>query len=199
MAFLSSRRQIVRGRRLPWLFHWLWLCALAGGSSTWTASAQTPAPTEYQLKAVFLFNFAQFVEWPTNSFADAKSPIVIGVLGDDPFGNYLDALVRGEQVNHRPLVIKRYARVEDIKSCQILFISASERDRLDSNLEKLRGRSILTVGDTEGFVSRGGMIRFAVEKNKIRLRINLDSARAANLVLSSKLLRTADKVLSRQD
>ena len=151
------------------------------------------------MKAVFLFNFAQFVEWPTNSFADLQSPIVIGVLGDDPFGNYLDELVRGEQVNHRPLVIKRYTRVEEIKSCQILFISASERDRLDSVFQKLRGCSILTVGDTEGFASRGGMIRFVVEKNKIRLRINLDSARAANLVLSSKLLRTAEKVLSRQD
>ena len=178
---------------------WVWLFTFFGGGGAMPASAQTPAPTEYQLKAVFLFNFAQFVEWPTNTFANAQSPIVIGVLGDDPFGDYLDALVRGEKVNHRTLVIKRYARVEEIKSCQILFISGSERERFDSHFEKLRGRSILTVGDSEGFASRGGMIRFAVEKSKIRLRINLDSARAANLALSSKLLRTAEKVLSRQD
>src|SRR5689334_16419660 len=94
---------------------------------TWSAEAAvTP---EYQLKAVFLFNFTQFVEWPPQAFADANSPLVIGVLGDDPFGAYLDETVRGETVNGRPLTVQRYASVEEASKCHVLFISHSEAAR----------------------------------------------------------------------
>src|SRR2546421_10219007 len=89
------------------------------------ASAQTGPSREYQVKAVFLFNFAQFVEWPPAAFAGANSPLVIGILGQDPFGAYLDETVRNEKVNNRLLEIQRYHRVEDIKTCHILFISPS--------------------------------------------------------------------------
>jgi hypothetical protein len=157
-------------------------------------TAQTKPAPEYQLKAVFLFNFAQFVDWPPQAFPDAQSPLVIGVLGEDPFGAYLDETVRGEKVNSRPLVVQRYRRAEEIKTCHVLFVSRSEADRLGEILASLKGRTILTVGDTEGFAGHGGMIRFLTEKNKIRLRINLEAAKAANLTISSKLLRPAEIV-----
>lgn len=158
-------------------------------------AAQPAATKEYQLKAVFLFNFSQFVEWPTNAFTDSQSPITIGVLGTDPFGSSLDDTVRGEKVNGRPLVVQRYGRVEDIKDCHIIFISQSEEGRLEQILENLKGRSILTVADTDQAARRGVMIRFVMENNKIRLRINLASARTAGLTISSKLLRPATIVV----
>src|SRR5437899_638694 len=117
--------------------------------------AQTAASREYSVKAVFLFNFAQFVEWPETAFPAAETPLVIGVLGEDPFGAYLDETVRGEKVNNRPLVIERYHRVEEIKTCHILFISRSETDRLEKIFAGLKGRNILMVGDSDRFCGRG--------------------------------------------
>jgi hypothetical protein len=95
-------------------------------------------------------------------------------------------------VNNRPLLVQRYRRVEEIKTCHILFISSSEEKRLDQVMTSLKGRNLLTVGDFEGFARYGGIVRFATEKNKTRLKINLEAAKAANLTISSKLLRPAE-------
>jgi hypothetical protein len=163
------------------------------------APAQTAPSKEYSVKAVFLFNFAQFVEWPAKAFPDGNSPLTIGVLGDDPFGDYLDETVRGEKVKNRPLVIQRYRRVEEIKLCHILFISRSESAEVEKIVASLKGQSLLIVGDIDHFCARGGMIRFVTEKNKTRLRINLEAAKAANLTISSKLLRPAEIVIAGKD
>jgi YfiR/HmsC-like len=153
--------------------------------------AQTTATPEYQVKAVFLFNFAQFVTWPSQNSSDA--PFLIGILGDDPFGSYLDETVRGEEVNNRPLTIQRFRRSSnDLRNCNILFISQSERDRASQIISNLKGRSILTVSDIDGFADLGGMVQLFTERNKIRMRINLDAVKAANLKISSKLLRVAE-------
>jgi len=159
-----------------------------------TVSAQPAASKEYQVKAVFLFNFAQFVGWPRSAFAAADTPLVIGVLGENPFGAYLDDAVRGEKVDDRRLEIRHYRRVEDLKACQLLFISRSEADRLETILASLKDRSILIVGDIDDFVRRGGMVQLATAQNKIRLIINNDAAKAANLTISSQLLRSAEIV-----
>lgn len=151
-----------------------------------------PPPAEYQIKAVFLYNFAQFVDWPAKAFPQSQSPLVIGVLGDDPFGSYLDETVRGEKVNGRPLAVQRFRRIGEIRTCHVLFISRSESERLDQELSALKGRTILTVSDIDDFIGRGGMIRLATEKGKVRVHINLDQVRGANLAVSSKLLRVAE-------
>lgn len=190
----GDEARIHRGLSAAWLV--LSALLLSGGLDL---SAQAAAPREYQLKAVFLFNFAQFVEWPPQAFPDARTPLVIGVLGRDPFGAYLDETVRGETVNNRSLVVQRYGRVEDINTCHILFISRSEGDRLEQILARLRGRNILTVADAEGFALPGVMIGLVTVENKIRLRINLEVAQAANLRISSKLLRSAEIVSSGND
>jgi hypothetical protein len=158
------------------------------------AAAQTPRPTEYQIKAVFLYNFARFVSWPDRAFSAPDAPLVIGVLGDDPFGPYLDETVKGESVNQHPLMVQRFREVEQIVNCHILFVSRRQADRLSQILAAVKGRKILTVGDAEGFASKGGMIRFMTDHNRIKLRINLDAARADDLVISSKLLRPAEIV-----
>ena len=158
------------------------------------ALAQSPAPKEYQLKAVFLFNFAQFVEWPAGAFPAPDAPLVIGVLGDDPFGPDLDETVKGEMVNNHPLAVRRFHRVEEIAACHILFIARPAESRLEEVLAGLKGRTILTVGDADRFAARGGMIRFVTDHNRIKLRINLAAADAAGLKISSKLLRPAEIV-----
>jgi len=178
----------------PWIV--LFVLLFSSGLSL---PAQAAPPAEYQLKAVFLFNFAQFVEWPTEAFPQKHTPLIIGVLGEDPFGAYLDETVRGEKVNDRPLAVQRYRRVDEIKTCHILFISRSEGDRLEQIVAGLRDRNILTVADAEGFARRGVMIRFVTERNKIRLRINLEAAKAAHLTISSKLLRPAEIIAPGKD
>jgi hypothetical protein len=157
------------------------------------AQAQTISH-EYPLKAVFLLNFAQFTDWPTNAFDQPDSPLVIGVLGDDPFGALLDDAVRGETVNGRKFVVERYRRVEDIKTCHILFISQSEIKRLDKILDGVKGKPILTVSEIDGSAYRGVCVRFITENNKIHLRINTEALQEANLTMSSKLLRVAERV-----
>ncbi|MCI0530621.1 MAG: YfiR family protein [candidate division Zixibacteria bacterium] len=158
--------------------------------------AKTEPHPEYALKAVFLFNFAQFVNWPADAFPDGQAPLVIGVLGEDPFGNYLEETVQGEKVDGRPLTVSRYSSVDEIDTCHVLFISQSEAERADKIISKLDGRSILTVTDARDFSQTGIMIRFVSEKKKIKLKINVDAAKAAELAISSKLLRLADIVRS---
>lgn len=155
-------------------------------------AAQTARASEYQVKAVFLFNFAQFVDWPAEASADSDTTLVIGVLGDDPFGGVLDQTVRDERLNGRPFQVRRYQSVDEIKICHILFISRSEAGRPEGILAGLKHRPILTVSDAEGFAERGGMIRFVTDRSRIRLQINPEAAEAAHLTISSKLLRVAE-------
>jgi hypothetical protein len=155
---------------------------------------QSQRASEYQVKAVFLFNFAQFVEWQPVTAQDARTPLLIGILGDDPFGPFLDETVRGERLGARPFEIRRYRALTDIENCDILFISRSEIERVGQILATLQNRPILTVSDAEDFAKRGGMIQFVNDKNRIRLRVNLEAAQAANVTISSKLLRVAEIV-----
>ena len=152
------------------------------------------APAEYRVKAVFLFNFAQFVDWPADAFADPGQPFVIAVLGKDPFGAELDAVVRGEKVSQRSLVVERYYNIADLHECNILYIARSEMGHLPQILTALKGRSILTVSDADGDDQTGVMIRLVNRSNRVGLQIDVGAARASHLTISSKLLRPAEIV-----
>ena len=165
---------------------WLMLVGLAVPPKS--ASAQTQA-TASQVKAVFLYNFTQFVTWPPQALQNG--PFVIGLLGGDPFGNYLDAVVAGEKVNGHPIVIRRYNSVNDVGACHLLFVHQADAKEV---VRQVRGRSVLTVGDSEDFISEGGLIRFFIQQNRIRLQINAAAARTLQLNISSKLLRLAEVV-----
>lgn len=160
-------------------------------------SAATPAPSpqavsEYKVKAAFLFNFAKFVEWPEQD--DDGDSVTIGVVGLDPFGESLDQVVRDKTVGTKHIAIRRFAGVEQMEPCHILFISPSESSRLDEILKALDGTATLTVGEDEGFVTKGGIIRFFTHESRIRFEINLDAAEYEGLQLSSKLLQVARTV-----
>jgi hypothetical protein len=189
--FLGAARP-QRWRRLA--RDWLVLCALQlAGNLDLPAQTQTTISKDYQVKAAFLFKFSQFVEWPDNTFPDKETPLTIGVLGDDPFKGFLSELVRDEKVGSRPLRVEYYRRVEEVKGCHILFVSSSEGKGLGQILAALKNRSILTVGESDGFAQSGGMIRFVISGDrKVRFRINATAAKDANLTISAKLLRLAD-------
>jgi hypothetical protein len=151
--------------------------------------------SEYELKAAFLYNFAKFVEWPAGAFSEASAPIVVGVVGDDPFKGSLDS-VEGKSANGHQVSIRRLSASQDLRSCHVLFVSSSERKRLDQIVASLGDASVLTVGEMEGFATNGGMIRLTMEDSKVRFEINAGTARRARLKVSSKLLSLAKRVIN---
>lgn len=165
------------------------VCTLALG--VMEARAAAPAPKEYEVKAAFLFNLVQFVEWPPQAFPTPKTPIIIGILGNDPFGVILDRTVRGETVENRPIAIHRSRKIENLKDCHLLFISKSEKGRLAQIFSSLAGTHCLTVGETDQFARTGGVVNFRPQGADIRFEINMDAARRGGLTISSKLLRLA--------
>ncbi len=161
------------------------VATVCGYSETW---AQKRSP--YEVKAAGLYNFARFVQWPVEAFPDTGREIVIGILGDDPFDDILPRTIAGKTVNGRELSIRHFRELDDIDSCHILFISSDCSD-LDQILTHTQGMKFLTVGETEGFASHGGMIGFVIRDNKIRCEINTNAAERSGLKISPKLLNVA--------
>jgi hypothetical protein len=184
--FEFFRRRAYAGAKIG-LIRVIWL-VLSG--VTFTAEAATDdSSRDSGAKSRFLVNFAQFTEWPATAFADEKAPLIIGLLGTDPFGKDLDKQVENEVVRGRHLRVLRCRKVEETKTCHILYIGESEQSRLDDIVRALREKPVLTVSEIENSAMRGVIIRMRTEGKKVRLAINLESAKAAHLTLKSKLLR----------
>ena len=161
--------------------------------AVWThVTAQTY--TETEVKAAFIYKFTSFIEWPKESFPDKSSRFRIGILGDDPFGNVLDDTLKGKQAQDHAIELVRAKKCDDLLECEIVFISPSEKDHYPEILDKFIARSILTIGDSEGFAAMGGIINLVKVDNKIRFEVNLNAARKANLKISSQLLKIAPKI-----
>ena len=152
------------------------------------------APTEYQVKAAYLFNFLKFVEWPGDPLANTQGQWVIGIVGDNPFGDQLTQVIAGKTVQGHELQIKRFQPGEDLRVCHVLFISASEKKRLPTMLAALSGSSVLTVADMDHFIESGGMIQFVMEEKRVRFGIDVGAASRARLKVSAKLLSLARTV-----
>jgi len=157
--------------------------------------AQSPAAGEYQIKAAFLFNFAKFVEWPSSSFSNAAAPLRICVFGRDPFGDELLNITKDKTVNGRKLEVDQGVDLEVARTCQILFISSSEKRHMKEILAGLGGTSVLTVAENEGFAEQGGMINFVLENSRVQFEVNRKTAGQAGLKISSKLLSVAKLVV----
>lgn len=172
---------------------------LAAPGGCLSARAQEGEASEPRLKAAFLYKFGNFIEWPTNAFNSPTAPMIIGVAGSGPFRSELERTVQNKAIDGHPLLVKEIKNISDLKNCHILFIGSSEK-RLAELLKAVRGTSVLTVGETDGFIAAGGMINFLVEENKIRFEVNNTTAQQAGLKISSKLLMLAkQKVASRRD
>jgi hypothetical protein len=151
---------------------------------------QSKMVSEYQVKAVFIFNFTQFVEWPQGTFHSREEPFIIGIFGENVFGNNLTETVAGEKYGTHPIIIKYHHKAEDSGKCHMLYINSGNQEEIKNILASLP-EGVLTVSDMPDFNSMGGMIQFYTENNKIRLRINAQRSRSAGLTISSKLLSVA--------
>lgn len=183
--FLQPTARPRPGRTARW-------CALIVVGLVWLnglpASAEELTAPEYKVKAAFLYNFTKLITWPTNAFTNSAAPLVVGVLGNDPFGDDLDKILAGRSVNGRRLQAARFETVEQVANCQVLFISESERRKLDLILANLQGKPILTVSDLKGGEPRI-MITLVKANDTLELRINLEAATQSGLQFSSRLTR----------
>jgi hypothetical protein len=161
------------------------------------APSRAEEAREYDVKAVFIFNFLKFVDWPPSAFKDQDAAVVVGILGDDPFGAAFDRALADRKAHDRRIVVKRYATFEDFQSdaagadtpaCHLLFIGGSP-ERVSKVLQTLKKSATLTVGDSEEFAERGGIVGFYLSEGKVRFAVNPDAAKRAGLQISSQLLK----------
>jgi hypothetical protein len=188
---------IRRGRvcHAPLRFSIAALSALLFVAGVRWVSAQTNTSGEYQVKAAFLFHFAQFVDWPREAFKDATTPLTYCTVGEDPFHGALDASLDGKTIDGRPARVVHFKQAQEIQGCQILFLGTPEKKFISATLANLKASPVLTVGESENFVQQGGMIGFFLEDNKVRFEINLDAAGRAKLKISARLLALAKTVI----
>jgi hypothetical protein len=156
-----------------------------------------PAP-EYKIKAAFLYKFTRYITWPDGCFSNDKSPIIIGVLGKDPFGDELDDILKGHTSDNRRFVVRRFKNVGEIDHCHLLFISRAERHRQKDYLKQLAGRPIVTVGESDGFLSSGGIINLITE-DKVRFEVNKKGANDVGITISARMLHLAVKVIQTEN
>ena len=163
-------------------------------------AAQASPYTPYQLKALYLHNFAKYTEWPKEALGDENAPFVLGILGKDPFGKDIE-IIEGKSIKGRKLKVKHFANVQEVKDCHLLFISSSEADRLPQTLKALEKSSILTIAEVEGFLQLSGMINLMAEQKSpgsqsVAFEINRAAAEKVNLKLDTQLLKLAKRVKS---
>ena len=155
--------------------------------------------TDAQAKAAWILNFARFVEWPSNAFTSSQSPILVGVLGKDPITQDLQATLERQLIHGRRFLVRPVATDPELRACQILFVSSTERRRLRELPDRIRGACVLTVGDTDDFLDHGGVINFVLREKSVRFEINITTAQAAGIKLDANLLRVALAVRGRYD
>jgi hypothetical protein len=194
----DSRRLILRNQwtcRVLGRRTWLTAVVLAWGLfGIPGALAQSPKPTDYDVKAAYLYNFGRFVEWPAKITTGKTSSFTICVLGADPFGPALDTTLAGETIGNQRVAARRISSPQESVDCQILFIASSEANRFNKIIESYNKTAVLTVSDIPHFSKRGGMIQFVTEGNRIRFEVNLTATQRAGLTLSSELLKVATVV-----
>ena len=208
--------------RIKMLILWLIAAATLAVCLSPTVHAESPSEREYQLKAAFLYNFVVFVDGarfdelggPSDVEAvDPNTPVVIGILGDDPFGEAF-APLRDKAIRGRSVVVKRFEgfvellddegrlvkphpKLDAIKECHVLFVCSSEKSHVGVILQSIGTQAMLTVADTPGFLEAGGMVNFLIEKKKVRFEINTAATTRAKLRIRSRLLRLAKRVVKR--
>ena len=177
------------GRLTTWL---VLLLGLAGP----TVEVRAVMSREYETKAAYLLKFISYIDWADQSLPPMGGTIVIGVVGENPFAPELVAEINAEKIKGRALVLKEVSSPAELRNCQIVFISLSEKQRCGQILESLKDAKTLTVSEIDGFAKQGGIINFFSEHNKVRFEINPDVARSKGLTISSELLKLANVVKS---
>jgi hypothetical protein len=155
------------------------------------SKADSTIAREYKVKAAFIYNFAKFVEWPAQKLGGDSTPIVIGVLGPNPFGDELENALKGRQINGRGIVVRQFDDAEGAKAAHLLFVSANDETKLRKALKEY---GVLTIGQSESFTRNGGIITFTFEHDKLGFEINVGAAEQAGLKISAQLQKLAKSV-----
>jgi hypothetical protein len=184
------------GGCLPWKYVYLILfIALAALGGTRHAAAMEAAESlevsEYEMKAAYLYNFAKFVEWPSYAFADKNSPILIGIVGNDPFGYTLDLVISNKTIGERPLIVRRLTWPADLHGYHIIFLSSYETQHMPQITSSLQGIPVLIITEMPRSLGRGSIVNFVMEGNKVKFEIDVGNADKVGLKISSKLLMLA--------
>jgi len=189
----SGRRFVVRvdSRRIRRASFYLIIACWLFSNASLKARSQNEEGAEYPVKLAFLYNFTKFVEWPPGAYRDPGAPLMICIVGHDPFSQDLEGELRTRSVGDRPVDIRSLKPNDNLSACQIVFVPVTEKDRADRILKGLKGASALTVGETPGFAALGGIVNLTVEGNKVHFEVNLLAAERAGLKISSKLLGIA--------
>ena len=192
----SKRRAVAACRSLPSClqFYSAFLIALFFVLGSVPLEAQQSPPTESQVKAAYLFNFGKFVRWRTPPENRGDS-LEICVLGRNSFGTVLDATVKGESIDGKPVISRNVSSLREAEGCRILFVSLSEESRLRTVLAEAKRLAALTVSDIPRFAERGGMIGLVNQDDRIRFEVNVVTMEDAGLTVSSELLKVALRVI----
>ena len=166
----------------------LMAAAVAGAAMTHVAAQKS---LEYEVKAGYIFNFVQFVDWPPAAFTSPDGPFRICIAGADPFGPTIDRVVRGERIGEHPVTVERRPADAPLSRCQVVFASAQEDARARDLLKSITSTAVLTIGESPDFLDAGGAIAFAIDGGRVRFDINLRAPQVKDLRVSSKLLRVA--------
>lgn len=194
---MSGQLQPIQRAGFRLCAHWVLAAILPFSVAGAELNTEAQAPSEYQVKAAFLFNFAKFIEWPAAAFRNRQSPITICVVGDDPFGPVIDETVKGQSFANRRFSVRRVKQIPRDDTCQIAFVSGAESARTELGMA-IRALPILTVGEDDATSESSGIINFVIEGSKVRFDINLDAAERAGIKISSKLLKLATRVHERR-
>lgn len=164
------------------------------GTTAWARTNDTARSPEYLIKAAYLYNFALFVEWPNDAFDSPEAPLVIGIVGADPFGAAMDRTVEGKRISRHPIRVDRLAPSQDLRHCHILFVNRAELARVPEIAQRLQGQAVLIVGDVASDTRAYTAVDFVLTDNKVGFTINMDAARRARVTISSKMLGLAKTV-----
>jgi len=172
------------------------------------AQTESTSNQEYRIKAAFLYNFINFVDWPKEEVVDSNNLITVGIIGTDPFGKAFEPL-KNKQAKGKDVLIKRFVslkeseksdkQIQAIRKCDLLFVCRSEKQQFKKIINIVKGHGVLTVGDINDFLEFGGIINFVIEDQKVRFEINNNAAKQAKLSIRSKLLRLAKKVIEEEN
>jgi hypothetical protein len=168
---------------------WLRLQGLIalGAALSWSAAGATSL--EYQVKAAYLYKLVSFVDWPPGSLPPPGAPVNLCVVGEDPFGATLDQVAQNQQVNGRPLIVRRMATVSKSSGCHVLYITGSKRQSIANALQSVKGAPSLTI--TDGTEARGSVVQFVVREGRVRFTVDVTVAAQNGLTISAKLLSLA--------
>lgn len=163
------------------------------------ADSLQSSPSQAQIAAAFVFNFAKFTEWPQQVFADSATPLNVCFLGGDDVRISFQEISAGKAVNGRPILVRNVKSAGEVFDCRVVYMDSANSALFPGVMKNARQRCGLVIGTSDDFLARGGIIKLLVENNRMKFDVNVGAAGRAKIRLSSKLLALARSVVDLPD